>query len=61
MKANETQIEPPADWVEVVRKKVEELRFGSVQVIVHDGRVTQVDSLEKTRFPSAKEENGSGS
>ncbi|MCW1916380.1 YezD family protein [Luteolibacter sp. GHJ8] len=61
MKANETPIEPPADWVEVVRKKVEELRFGSVQVIVHDGRVTQVDSLEKTRFPSSKEENGSGS
>lgn len=60
MKANETPIEPPADWVEVVRKKVEELRFGSVQVIVHDGRVTQVDSLEKTRFPSSKEENASG-
>lgn len=60
MKANETPIEPPADWVEVVRKKVEELRFGSVQVIVHDGRVTQVDSLEKTRFPSTKEENGAG-
>ena len=26
------------------------LRFGSVQITVHDGRVTQVESIEKTRF-----------
>lgn len=54
-----TEIVPPADWLEVVRKKVEDLRFGSVQIIVHEGRVTQVDSLEKTRFPAARDENGS--
>jgi hypothetical protein len=54
-----TDIGPPGDWLEVVRKKVEDLRFGSVQIIVHEGRVTQVDSLEKTRFPSARDENGS--
>lgn len=56
-----TDIVPTADWLEVVRKKVEELRFGSVQIIVHEGRVTQVDSLEKTRFPSSRDENGSSS
>jgi hypothetical protein len=53
-----TDIGPPGDWLEVVRKKVEDLRFGSVQIIVHEGRVTQVDSLEKTRFPSTRDENG---
>jgi hypothetical protein len=52
------EIAPPADWLEVVRKKVEDLRFGSVQIIVHEGRVTQVDSLEKTRFPATRDENG---
>jgi hypothetical protein len=53
-----TDIASPGDWLEVVRKKVEDLRFGSVQIIVHEGRVTQVDSLEKTRFPSPRDENG---
>ena len=38
------------DWLEVVRQKVAKLRFGSVQITVHDGRVTQVESIEKTRF-----------
>lgn len=38
------------EWLEVVRRKVAALRFGSVQVTVHDGRVTQVESIEKTRF-----------
>lgn len=46
-----------SDWLEVARTKVEALRFGSVQIIVHDGRVTQIESLEKTRFNSAREEN----
>lgn len=46
------------DWLEVVRTKVEALRFGSVQIIVHDGRVTQIEALEKTRFNSTREENG---
>ncbi|BCU79184.1 YezD family protein [Luteolibacter sp. LG18] len=47
-----------SDWLEVVRTKVEALRFGSVQIIVHDGRVTQIEALEKTRFNSPREENG---
>ncbi len=51
----------PADWLEVVRKKAEELRFGSIQIIVHEGRVTQVESLEKTRFPAKSDEPGSSS
>ena len=39
-------------WLEFVRQKVEAMRFGSVQVIVHEGRVTQVESTEKTRLSS---------
>lgn len=42
-------------WLEVVRQKVAGIRFGSVQITVHEGRVTQVESLEKTRFSTAKE------
>lgn len=44
-----------ADWLEVVTRKVASLRFGSVQITVHDGKVTQVESIEKTRFVTPKE------
>lgn len=49
-----------ADWLEVVRNNVSNLRFGSVQITVHDGRVTQVESIERTRFVTARNENPSG-
>jgi hypothetical protein len=39
-----------ADWQRAVRGAVERLRFGSVEVQVHDGRVVQVETREKVRF-----------
>ncbi|RBP45173.1 hypothetical protein DES53_103170 [Roseimicrobium gellanilyticum] len=57
---NETEVaaEP---WLEIVRRKVGNLRFGSVQIVVHEGRVTQVESTEKTRLSDAGSTNGSSS
>lgn len=43
------------DWLEVVRQNVSNLRFGSVQITVHEGRVTQVESIEKTRFVATRD------
>ena len=43
------------DWLALVRKKVEGLRYGVVQLVVHDGRVTQIERTEKTRLPSVRE------
>jgi hypothetical protein len=40
----------PPDWLRVVQDKVESLRYGIVQLVVHDGRVTQIERTEKTRF-----------
>ena len=37
-------------WLDVVRGKVSAIRFGSVQLTVHEGRVTQVEAIEKTRI-----------
>lgn len=45
----ETEIE---SWFDIVKQKVTAMRFGSVQIIVHEGRVTQVESTEKTRLPN---------
>ena len=44
-------------WVETVRERVRRLRFGTVQVVVHEGRVTQIDSTERIRFnqPGARQ------
>ena len=47
--------DPKNDWLEVVRQNVANLRFGSVQITVHDGRVTQVESIEKTRFVAPRD------
>lgn len=46
-----------SEWLEIVTKNVAGLRYGSVQITVHDGRVTQVESIEKTRFVAPREEN----
>jgi hypothetical protein len=40
------------EWLALVRAQVENLRFGLVQLVVHDGRVTQIERTEKTRLPS---------
>jgi len=43
------------EWLAIVREKVEGLRYGVVQLVVHDGRVTQIERTEKTRLPNARE------
>ncbi len=39
-------------WITLVREKVEGLRYGVVQLVVHDGRVTQIERMGKTRLTS---------
>lgn len=41
---------PLPEWLAVVREKVEGLRFGVVQIVVHDAQVTQIERTEKTRL-----------
>jgi hypothetical protein len=41
-----------ADWLELVREKVQSLRFGVVQIVVHDSKVTQIERTEKMRLQS---------
>jgi hypothetical protein len=40
------------EWLALVRDQVRGLRFGVVQLVVHDGRVTQIERTEKTRLTS---------
>jgi hypothetical protein len=36
----------------LVRAQVQDLRYGVVQLVVHDGRVTQIERTEKVRLAS---------
>lgn len=40
------------DPIELVRRSLERLRFGAIQLTVHEGRLVQVDITEKRRFAS---------
>ena len=42
-------------WLDIVRQKVESLRFGVVQIVVHDGKVTQIERTEKTRLAGQRD------
>jgi hypothetical protein len=37
-------------WLEYVRRQVGSLRYGVVQIVVHDGRVTQIEKTERLRL-----------
>jgi hypothetical protein len=39
-------------WHALVRQQVRSLRFGVVQIVVHDGRVTQIERTERVRLAS---------
>jgi hypothetical protein len=40
-------------WLDLVRHKVESLRYGQVYIVVHDHQVTQIECLEKTRLAAS--------
>jgi hypothetical protein len=37
-------------WLGIVRQQVGSLRFGVVQIVVHDSQVTQIDKTERVRL-----------
>ena len=39
-----------AKWLELVAQQVRSLRFGVVEIIVHDSRVIQIEKTEKLRL-----------
>jgi hypothetical protein len=40
----------PSPWLAVVTEKVKTMRYGVVQIVVHDSKVVQVERTERTRF-----------
>jgi hypothetical protein len=38
------------DWLDIVRHQVTSLRYGVVEIIVHDSQVTQIEKTERLRL-----------
>jgi len=43
-------IDPSGDWKVVVQRHIESLNFGSVQIVIQDSRVVEIDKTERLRF-----------
>ncbi|MFC5453037.1 YezD family protein [Paenibacillus aestuarii] len=37
-------------WMERIKQILNGLEYGSVQIVVHDGRIAQIDKTERKRF-----------
>ncbi|HTY86404.1 MAG TPA: YezD family protein [Candidatus Acidoferrum sp.] len=53
---SESRLKPVANdsgdskWLEIVRQQVGSLRYGVVEIVVHDSRVTQIEKTERVRL-----------
>jgi hypothetical protein len=39
------------DWLQIVRRHIEPLQYGSVEIVIHDSRIVQIDKTERWRMP----------
>ena len=53
----ETQDQDSQSWLEMVRQQVAFLRFGVVQIAVHDSHVVQIERTEKVRLDRLTADN----
>ncbi|MEI8342907.1 MAG: YezD family protein, partial [Verrucomicrobiota bacterium] len=41
-------------WLQIIQKQVSSIRFGVVQLTVHNGEVVQIERTEKTRIDNSR-------
>jgi hypothetical protein len=56
---NELQAAVSSEVVEEILRAITQLRFGSIEITVHEGRVTQIEKREKVRFQQENSRNKS--
>jgi hypothetical protein len=47
-------------WLEMVIQQVGSLRYGVVEIVVHDSRVIQIEKTERLRLDKTSDENRPG-
>jgi hypothetical protein len=50
--------EADSQWVKLVQAQVGSLKFGVVQIVVHDSRVVQIERTEKYRLERGQTDKG---
>ena len=48
----------PTEVLDTLTRLIRELRFGSIEIVVHEGRITQIERREKLRFPGTGQQRG---
>lgn len=48
--SHELKQKPNHEVIQEILRSIDLLRFGSIEITVHDGRVTQIERREKVRF-----------
>jgi hypothetical protein len=46
-----TDSDPASDWKEVIRKQVSSLNYGSIEIVVHESKIVEIDTTQRFRFP----------
>jgi len=42
-----------SDWLDIVRRQVGSLRYGVVQIVMHDSHATQIEKTGRVRLDNA--------
>jgi hypothetical protein len=58
-KLSATRNEAQRDWLALVAEQVAQLRFGVVQITVHESRVVQIERTERVRLDKLPTESAS--
>lgn len=48
--AQTLESQDPDDIAEIVLRQIKNLRYGSIEILVHDSKVVQIERKEKTRL-----------
>lgn len=40
-------------WVDRIKQMLNGLEYGSVQIVVHDGKIAQIDKTERKRYDAS--------
>lgn len=46
-------------WLKLIAESVNGIQYGSVQIVIHDGRIVQIERTEKRRFDGSSNMQGS--
>ncbi len=49
------KLHTPEPWVEIIRRKVGAMRYGSVKLTIRDGQIMHCETTEKTRLHVERE------